>query len=190
MVEINARRAGTRADVSEWRERLLPRSLATCAPVPGPSTPRELALSQVTLRAIPRPVTLIVAGAVPGRPNFGALVTALATWSREDTTSPLVTGSPDPVGESALFLGLLPLRVGTFRLSTCPLIKGDPSWPDAIPNLATLRRASRPPHCQSSTPTPQPSMFTPTTTSSACPPTVTHPTSVPSAQLLRPASDR
>ena len=77
-------------------------------------------------------MTLLVALADPSRPNFGALVPALETWSREDATSSLVTGSPDPVAESALFLGLLPLGVGTYRLSTYPLIKGDPSWPDAM----------------------------------------------------------
>ena len=104
--------------------------------MPGSPSARELGLGHVTLRAIPRPVALIVAGAGPGRPNVGALVPACTTWLREDATSSLVTGSPDPVGEAALFLGLLPLRVGTFRLSTCPLIKGDPSWPDAMPNVA------------------------------------------------------
>src|SRR5271157_6040857 len=92
----------------------------------------------------PLHVTLIVVGAVFGPSNFGALVPALATWLREDATSSLVTGLPDPVGESAFLLGLLPLRVGTFWLSTCPLIKGDPSWPDAIPNVAPLRLARLP----------------------------------------------
>jgi hypothetical protein len=106
-------------------------SLTTPAPVPGSPTARELDFRHLTLRAILRLVTLLVAGAGHGRPNIGASVPALTTWSREDATSSLVTGSPDPVGESALFLGLLPLRVGIFRLSTRPLIKGDPSWPDA-----------------------------------------------------------
>src|SRR5208337_3911052 len=149
-------------------------SCTTLAPVPGSPTALELGFSHVTVRAISQPVTFSVAGAVLGPPNFGALVPACTTWLREDATSSLVTGSPDPVGEAALFLGLLPLRVGTFRLSTCPLIKGDPSWPDAMPNVAPLWLARLPARCPSPTPTPQPSTSTPTTTSSACPPTAPH----------------
>ena len=51
-------------------------SCTTSAPVPGSPSARELDLGHVTLRADPRPVTLIVAGAGSGRPNFGALVPA------------------------------------------------------------------------------------------------------------------
>src|SRR5450759_599327 len=69
------------------------------------------------------PVTLVVAVAGSGRFEYWCLSARLATWSREDATSSLVTGLPDPVGESALFLGLLPLRVGMYRLSTCPRSK-------------------------------------------------------------------
>src|SRR5208337_423887 len=159
------------------------KSLATYAPVPGSPTVLELGFIHVALHAIARPVTLIGVGAVPGPSDFGALVPALATWLREDATSSLVTGLPDPVGESAFLLGLLPLRVGTFWLSTCPLIKGDPSWPDAIPNVAPLRLASRPARCPSSTPTPRPSMSTAITTSSACPPTAPHRMSGPSVLI-------
>ncbi len=155
-------------------------SLTTYAPVPGSPTALELGFIHVTLHTVALPVTLIVVDAVLGPPNVGALVPALTTWLREDATSSLVTGSPDPVGESAFLLGLLPLRVGMYWLSTCPLIKGDPSWPDAMPNVAPLRLTSRPARCPSPTPTPRPSMSTAITTSSACPPTAPHRMSGPS----------
>src|SRR5271157_467974 len=158
-------------------------SLATYAPVPGSPTALELGFIHVALHTVALPVTLIVVGAVFGPPNVGALVPALATWLREDATSSLVTGLPDPVGESAFLLGLLLHRVGMYCLSTCPLIKGDPSWPDAMPNVAPLRLARLPARCPSPTPTPQPSTSTPTTTSSACPPTAPHRMSGPSVRI-------
>jgi len=55
-------------------------SCTTSAPVPGSPSARELDLGHVTLRAVPRPVTLIVADAGPGRPNFVALVPVCTTW--------------------------------------------------------------------------------------------------------------
>src|SRR5208337_5315449 len=74
-------------------------SLATDAPVPGSPTALELGFIHVALHTVALPVTLIVVGAVSGPPNVGALVPALSTWLREDATSSLVTGLPDPVGE-------------------------------------------------------------------------------------------
>ena len=85
-----------------------------------PSTPRELGLSHVTLHAILRPVIFLVVGADPGRPNVGALVPALPTWSREDATSSLVTGSPDPLGN--LLFSSVSSRSASARFGSQPVL--------------------------------------------------------------------